>query len=64
MLIEHVMRALMALADRILIMDQGKTLLQGQPKAVMSDPEVVRVYLGTAADEVVAQGKETPDAED
>ncbi|MGQ0406565.1 ABC transporter ATP-binding protein [Leucobacter sp. W1153] len=49
-LIEHVMRALMALADRILIMDQGKTLIQGEPRAVMSDPEVIRVYLGTSAD--------------
>jgi len=62
-LIEHVMRALMALSDRILIMDQGKTLLQGEPKAVMSDPEVVRVYLGTSADEVATQGKESGDAE-
>lgn len=50
-LIEHVMRALMALADRILIMDQGKTLIQGEPRAVMSDPEVVRVYLGTSAED-------------
>lgn len=62
-LIEHVMRALMALSDRILIMDQGKTLLQGAPKTVMSDPEVVRVYLGTSAGEVAAHGKETGDAE-
>ncbi len=49
-LIEHVMRALMSLADRILIMDQGKTLVQGEPKTVMSDPEVIRVYLGTSAE--------------
>ena len=48
-LIEHVMRALMALADRILIMNQGATLLQGDPATVMRDPEVVRVYLGTGA---------------
>ena len=50
-LIEHVMRALMALANRILIMDQGKTLIQGDPDVVMKDPEVVRVYLGTSAGE-------------
>lgn len=62
-LIEHVMRALMALSDRILIMDQGKTLLQGEPKKVMSDPEVVRVYLGTSADEIELHGKESGDAE-
>ncbi|SJN08001.1 Branched-chain amino acid transport ATP-binding protein LivG (TC 3.A.1.4.1) [Leucobacter sp. 7(1)] len=50
-LIEHVMRALMALADRVLIMDQGRTLRQGEPGEVMSDPEVVRVYLGSSAEE-------------
>lgn len=53
-LIEHVMRALTALSDRILIMDQGKTLRQGEPHAVMSDPEIVRVYLGSSAEEAVA----------
>lgn len=53
-LIEHVMRALMALADRVLIMDQGRTLRQGDPHEVMTDPEVVRVYLGSSADEAVS----------
>lgn len=62
-LIEHVMRALMALADRVLIMDQGRTLLQGDPQLVMRDPEVVRVYLGTTAEEVMTHGKETDHAE-
>lgn len=50
-LIEHVMRALMTLSDRVLIMDQGKTLRQGEPHEVMTDPEVVRVYLGSSAEE-------------
>ncbi|WP_125099836.1 ABC transporter ATP-binding protein [Leucobacter chromiireducens] len=53
-LIEHVMRALMALADRVLIMDQGRTLRQGEPGEVMSDPEVVRVYLGSSAEEAAS----------
>ncbi|WP_449282666.1 ABC transporter ATP-binding protein [Leucobacter sp.] len=53
-LIEHVMRALMALADRVLIMDQGKTLRQGDPHEVMTDPEVVRVYLGSSAEEAAS----------
>jgi branched-chain amino acid transport system ATP-binding protein len=53
-LIEHVMRALMALADRVLIMDQGKTLIQGDPNTVMRDPEVVRVYLGSSAADMPA----------
>ncbi len=45
-LIEHVMRALMALSDRVLIMNQGKTLFEGTPKEVVAHEEVVRVYLG------------------
>ncbi|WP_336660228.1 ABC transporter ATP-binding protein [Leucobacter sp. USHLN153] len=53
-LIEHVMRALMTLADRVLIMDQGRTLRQGDPHEVMTDPEVVRVYLGSSAEEAAS----------
>lgn len=45
-LIEHVMRALMTLSDRVLIMNQGKTLFEGTPKEVAAHEEVVRVYLG------------------
>lgn len=48
-LIEHVMRALMALSDRVLIMNQGKTLFEGSPSEVLSNDEVTRVYLGSAA---------------
>jgi branched-chain amino acid transport system ATP-binding protein len=45
-LIEHVMRALMTLSDRVLIMNQGKTLFEGTPKEVVAHEDVVRVYLG------------------
>ena len=45
-LIEHVMRALMALSDRVLIMNQGKSLFEGSPAEVMSNEEVMRIYLG------------------
>jgi branched-chain amino acid transport system ATP-binding protein len=45
-LIEHVMRALTALAERVLIMNQGQFLFQGPPERMLEDPDVVRVYLG------------------
>lgn len=45
-LIEHVMRALMALSDRVLILNQGKVLFEGTPREVVAHEEVVRVYLG------------------
>ena len=47
-LIEHVMRALMSLSDRVLIMNHGKSLFEGSPADVIADEEVVRVYLGRA----------------
>lgn len=47
-LIEHVMRALTTLAERVLIMNQGQFLFQGPPKQMLQDPDVVRVYLGSS----------------
>jgi branched-chain amino acid transport system ATP-binding protein len=47
--IEHVVHALLAVADRLLVLHLGKPLAQGAPHAVMSDPEVKRVYLGLEA---------------
>jgi branched-chain amino acid transport system ATP-binding protein len=45
-LIEHVMRAVMALASRVLVLDHGTTIAQGAPETVVRDPAVVRSYLG------------------
>jgi branched-chain amino acid transport system permease protein len=44
--VEHVMRAVMALCDRVVIFDQGNVLAEGLPAEVMSRPEVVSAYLG------------------
>lgn len=44
--VEHVVRAVMALSDRIVVLNQGKVIAHGDPKEVMSDPEVVAAYLG------------------
>jgi branched-chain amino acid transport system permease protein len=44
--VEHVMHAVMALADRIVVLNYGKVIAEGQPEEVMSRPEVVTVYLG------------------
>jgi branched-chain amino acid transport system ATP-binding protein len=45
--IEHVMRALVALADRVLVMHHGAELFIGTPQAMMADPNVIEVYLGS-----------------
>ena len=50
-LIEHVMRALMSLSDRVMVMNHGRLLFEGTPQDVQRNEEVIRVYLGTALEE-------------
>jgi branched-chain amino acid transport system ATP-binding protein len=45
-LIEHVMRAVMALASTVLVLDHGVAIAQGKPEAIVRDPAVVQSYLG------------------
>jgi branched-chain amino acid transport system ATP-binding protein len=47
-LIEHVMRAVMALASRVLVLDHGIAIAEGAPRAIVRDPAVVQSYLGPA----------------
>jgi len=47
--VEHVMRAVMALTDRIVVLNHGKLIAQGQANEVMQDAEVVSAYLGKPA---------------
>jgi len=49
LLIEHVMRAVMALASRVLVLDHGTAIAEGAPEAVVRDPAVVQSYLGAEA---------------
>jgi branched-chain amino acid transport system ATP-binding protein len=49
LLIEHVMRAVMALASRVLVLDHGTAIAQGTPEAIVRDPAVVQSYLGAEA---------------
>ena len=44
--IEHVVHALLAVADRLFVINFGQKLAEGAPEAVMNDPEVKRVYMG------------------
>lgn len=44
--IEHVVHALLAVADRLFVINFGQQLAQGAPQAVMNDAQVQRVYMG------------------
>src|SRR5436190_19302340 len=47
--IEHDLEMVADLADRIHVLDYGRTLAEGEPGAVLKDPRVVAAYIGTAA---------------
>jgi branched-chain amino acid transport system ATP-binding protein len=49
LLIEHVMRAVMALASRILVLHHGAAIAEGTPEQVVCEPAVVQSYLGAEA---------------
>jgi branched-chain amino acid transport system ATP-binding protein len=47
--IEHVVHALLAVADRLMVLNFGEKIAEGLPQAVIKDPEVKRVYMGIEA---------------
>jgi len=44
--VEHVMKAILAVSDQVLVLSQGKILTSGDPQEVLRDPRVIEAYLG------------------
>ncbi|SLN51416.1 Lipopolysaccharide export system ATP-binding protein LptB [Aquimixticola soesokkakensis] len=48
--IEHVVHALLAVVDRLIVIDFGRKIAEGEPRAIMASKEVREIYLGIEAD--------------
>ena len=48
--IEHVVHALLAVVERLIVIDFGKKIAEGEPKAIMDSAEVKEIYLGVDPD--------------
>jgi branched-chain amino acid transport system ATP-binding protein len=55
-IVEHVMRAIMAVARRIVVLDHGQKIAEGEPKEIVENPEVIRAYLGSGYAHVPVSG--------